>query len=144
MNDQTGDKDHQAGFLYASQQSHWPDNEQDIVERLPEDWLENTASGLRVKKANRTRLPQAVIVSTEGKESAGGDPYHFIKAPFHFCLACGVAYSGRQQSDYGKLAVLSSEGRSTATTILSIATLQSLRQDSDLDKDCLLYTSRCV
>ncbi len=135
VNDQTGDKDQQAGFLYASQQSPWPDNEQDIVERLPEDWLENTASGLRVKKANRNRLPQAVQVSTEGKESAGGDPYHFIKAPFHFCLACGVAYSGRQQSDYGKLAVLSSEGRSTATTILSIATLQSLRQDTDLDKE---------
>ena len=135
VNDQTGDKDQQAGFLYASQQSPWPDNEQDIVERLPEDWLENTASGLRVKKANRNRLPQAVQVSTEGKESASGDPYHFIKAPFHFCLACGVAYSGRQQSDYGKLAVLSSEGRSTATTILSIATLQSLRQDTDLDKE---------
>lgn len=135
VNDQAGDKDQQTGFLYASQRDPWPDNDQGIVERLPEDWLENTATGLRVKKANRNRLPLEVQVSAEGTESASGDPYHFIRTPFHFCLACGVAYSGRQQSDYGKLAVLSSEGRSTATTILSIATLQSLRQDNDLDKE---------
>ena len=134
LNDQSSGQDQQAGFLYASQEQPWPEgaDEQAVIDRLPEDWLEDTGTGLRVKTASRKRLPEAVRVSADGKQSAGANLYHFIKTPFPFCLACGVAYSGRQKSDYGKLSVLSSEGRSTATTILSLATLQSLRNDQSL------------
>jgi ATP-dependent helicase YprA (DUF1998 family)/very-short-patch-repair endonuclease len=137
LNDQSSSDDQQAGFLYASQDTPWPEDadEQEIVERLPEDWLEDTGHGLKVKKASRPRLPKAVHIETDGQERADGALFHFVKTPFPFCLACGVAYSGRQKSDYGKLALLSSEGRSTATTILSLATLQSLRQDGALQPE---------
>ncbi len=49
-----------------------------------------------------------------------------------FCLNCGVAYSARQ-SDFGKLSTLSSEGRSSATTLLSLSAILSLKA-SDLAK----------
>jgi ATP-dependent helicase YprA (DUF1998 family)/very-short-patch-repair endonuclease len=137
LNEQSGDDRQQSGFLYASQETPWPEDAYDpeIVERLPEDWLEDTGQGLRVNKASRPRLPKAVRIDTGGEERADGALFHFVKTPFPFCLACGVAYSGRQKSDYGKLAVLSSEGRSTATTVLSLAALQSLRQEGSLSSE---------
>src|SRR5262249_54871697 len=60
--------------------------------------------------------------------------YHYVKAPFRLCLRCGVEHGTRQTSDFGKLATLSSEGRSTATTILSLAAIQGLR-GSDLPRE---------
>src|SRR5262249_13289953 len=53
---------------------------------------------------------------------------HFIPAPFRFCLCCGVAYNARQSSDFGKLSALGSEGRSTATTILSLSAVRHMRE----------------
>lgn len=137
LNEQSGDDGLQPGFLFASQEAPWPEdaNAAEIIERLPEDWLEDTDQGLRVKKANRPRLPKAVHLEPGGEERADGAWFHFVKTPFPFCLACGVAYSVRQKSDYGKLAVLSSEGRSTATTVLSLTVLQSLRQDGTLSSE---------
>src|SRR5690606_10252569 len=58
---------------------------------------------------------------------------HFVHSPFAFCLHCGVTYSGRERSDFGKLASLSSEGRSTATTVLSLSALRALRRDEALE-----------
>ena len=54
-----------------------------------------------------------------------------MPAPFRFCLHCGVAYEFRQTSDFAKLASLASEGRSTATTILSLSAIRSLRNAED-------------
>ncbi|MCL4861282.1 MAG: DEAD/DEAH box helicase [Caldilineaceae bacterium] len=134
LTDQTGEDNQERGFLYASTANPWPDDLAQAIEqgRLPEDWLENTANGVQVKRASRTRLPLAVRVDPLGQETAGGAPYHYVRSPFAFCLNCGVAYSSRQRSDFGKLASLSSEGRSTATTVLSLATLHGLRQDTTL------------
>ena len=64
-----------------------------------------------------------------GVEDLGGAGYHFVRSPFGLCLNCGVSYGGRERSDYGKLASLTSEGRSTATTILSLSTIRALRAD---------------
>src|SRR5207247_5620358 len=58
---------------------------------------------------------------------------HFVPAPFRFCLRCGTAYAGaRSGSDFSRLATLGSEGRSTATTILSLSTVRHLRKDEAL------------
>ena len=55
----------------------------------------------------------------------------FIPAPFRFCLCCEVSYGARQTSDFAKLSSLSSEGRSTATTILSLSAIRSSRNEPD-------------
>jgi len=57
-----------------------------------------------------------------------------VKAPFRFCLSCGVSYSARARSEFGKLTSLGSEGRSTATTVLSLAAIRHLRRETTLDR----------
>jgi len=47
-------------------------------------------------------------------------------------LSCGVSYASSTRSDFGKLASLSTEGRSTATTVLSLAIVRALRAIASL------------
>lgn len=125
-------KDH--GFLYRNPNSPWPEDVGQLIEenRLPEDWLEQTKSGMRIKSGQRKKLPETVYVDPSGIEVSEGRSYTFVRSPFPFCLNCGVTYTGREFSDFGKLATLSSEGRSTATTILSLSALRALRRDETL------------
>jgi ATP-dependent helicase YprA (DUF1998 family) len=127
LNDQGGDDHDEAGFLYLSTDEIWRDDLPYLQEHLPEDWFEDTASGVRVQYGRRKLLPKRVIVSPSGQESDSGRECRWIAAPFRFCLHCGVAYGGQQRSDFGKLAELSSEGRSTATTILVLSSIRHLR-----------------
>ncbi len=134
LHDQTSKEDHQRGFLYHHPADPWPHDDAAILERLPEDWLELSPSGLlRVKRHYRQKQPQAVRLDTLGQEDEQGTTYHFVHSPFAFCLHCGVAYSSREHSDFGKLASLSSEGRSTATTVLTLSALRALRADEALE-----------
>ncbi len=132
LNDYFRDEDEEKGFLYFNPANPWPDDLASQLERLPDDWLEIHGDDVRIKRDRRKKLPKPVRINTLGKKDAEGEQFHFITAPFGFCLNCGVSYSGRARSDYGKLATLSSEGRSTATTILSLSTLRALRQDETL------------
>jgi hypothetical protein len=52
----------------------------------------------------------------------------FIPKPFLTCLNCGVVYT-KKPSEYSKLARLSSEGRSTATTLLCLSTVNRLKHN---------------
>jgi len=134
LRDQTREEDQQRGFLYYNPADPWPQADEAVLERLPEDWLELSPAGLlRVKRHYRQKQPQAVRLNTLGQEDEQGATYHFIHSPFAFCLHCGVTYSGRERSDFGKLASLSSEGRSTATTVLSLSALRALRRDEALE-----------
>ncbi|HSH62416.1 MAG TPA: DEAD/DEAH box helicase, partial [Acidimicrobiales bacterium] len=121
-----------AGFLYLSTDDPWPDDASEVVERLPEDWLEETARGIRVKSSHTKLLPRAVPVDAGGGLGQGGALAWFVPAPFRLCLLCGVSYGGHVKSDFTKLATLGSEGRSTATTVLSLSAVRSLRADSEL------------
>ena len=56
----------------------------------------------------------------------GATPVYFIPDSFRLCLNCGVYYAGRQ-SDAGKLTSLESGGRSSATSLLGLATIKALR-----------------
>ena len=51
----------------------------------------------------------------------------FMSTPFAFCLRCGVSYEQVRGNDFGKLATLDAEGRSSAMTLLSSAIVRSLR-----------------
>src|ERR1035437_1170906 len=73
------------------------------------------------------------MADTDGKENVAGHAGHFVESPFRFCLHCRVAYDFRTTSDFGKLTSLGTEGRSTATTILSLATIRHLRKEQTLD-----------
>ncbi|AAF12564.1 DEAD/DEAH box helicase [Deinococcus radiodurans] len=118
------------GYLYLGDPP-WPLDEEKLLERLPDNWLEEKNGQLRVKSSRRGQLPRTVRVSGLGEVGqAERVRAAFIEGEFRFCLCCGVSYLGRT-GKLTKLATLSSEGRSTATTLLSMAAVQGLRK-SDL------------
>lgn len=121
-----------AGYLYYSSGNPWPEDELEIMNRLPDDWLENR-KGIQLVRSSRIKdLPRLVNVAPDGKEHRDGLAFHYISVPFRFCMHCGVTYGSRQSSDFAKLATLGSEGRSTATTILTLSAVRHLQQDADL------------
>jgi ATP-dependent helicase YprA (DUF1998 family)/very-short-patch-repair endonuclease len=130
--DQEADSDALPGYLYLSSFDSWPTDLSAVLDRLPEDWVEEERGQRRVRRNRREYLPQLIRIAPNGRESEQGTVVHFIPAPFRFCLCCGVAYGPRQKSDFAKLASLSSEGRSTATTILSLSVIRSLRNEPTL------------
>jgi len=121
------------GFLHVSTENPWPIETEAILARLPEDWLDGGPNAPRVRKERRGDLPQSLRVATSGIEQDDGTDAHFIGAPFRFCLNCGISYDMHQRSDFAKLASLGTEGRSTASTILSLSAVRSLRKDTELE-----------
>ena len=128
--------DAEAGYLYYNGDNAWPADIQTAIadNRIPEDWLESGKNGWRVQSGSRAKLPIPVSVDPLGVNTPEGLDFQYIKAPFAFCLHCGVAYAGRM-SDVSKLSTLSLEGRSTATTVLGLSILRALRRDDTLDKE---------
>jgi len=129
LSDRISDDDSESGFLHFNTMNPWPADAQGVIERLPDDWLEELNGALRVRANRRDELPQAVRVGPDGHEAEAGLDAQYLRAPFRFCLRCGVAYGFRQASDFAKLTSLGSEGRSTATTILSLAAIRHLRRE---------------
>lgn len=127
------DDDGETGFLHIRAADAWPDEGPALLDRLPESWIELDRRGQRVvKKTRRLDVPRTVYLSPLGIEGAGSIRAQWLPAPFRFCLNCGVTYSAHQSSDFGKLATLGSEGRSTATTVMALSVMQRLRREHDL------------
>ena len=134
LRDQQGDHESEPGFIYLSTTNPWPTDSAKEAERLPDDWMEERQGARRVRRERRKDLPELVRLNTEAMENADGIASHYISAPFRFCLHCGVSWGARQRDDFAKLTSLGSEGRSTATTILSLSAIRNLRQ-SGLQED---------
>jgi ATP-dependent helicase YprA (DUF1998 family)/very-short-patch-repair endonuclease len=117
----------ETGFLHISREEPWPGDPELWLDRLPDDWLEERNGILRVRRDRQDHLPEPIQIGLDGTEDAGGLHAHIVPAPFRFCLCCSVSYGFRLTSDFTKLSTLSSEGRSTATTILSLSAIRSLR-----------------
>lgn len=132
FSDRLPDEDSEVGYLYIGSHRPWPQDFDTLVEGgyLPDDWLEERNGVRRIRSHRRDKLPRHVRVVPSGAEDADGQECVYIGSPFMFCLNCGVSY-GPRQGDFGKLATLSSEGRSSATTLLSLSAIRSLKT-SDL------------
>ncbi|MDC0743212.1 DEAD/DEAH box helicase [Polyangium mundeleinium] len=89
----------------------------DREEDYPETWLDFDAAGNpRIKSHYRSARAREVIVAPNGKVGSGAKAW-FIPGRFRFCLRCGATYSTSAR-DRTRLASLSAEGRSSATTVL--------------------------
>lgn len=119
----SGEGEVDAGFLYISESHPWPDELGDMLDRLPEDWLQEDG---KLRRDRRKHLPTNVHVGPDGSEAETGESCTFVIAPFRFCLFCGVSYDFYQKSDFPKLSPVGTEGRSTATTILSLSTIRNM------------------
>ncbi len=107
----------------------------DIESQYPENWLEVRGGSTRLKPYYRRSAPVSVQVSTEGEVVHEGVSGWFISGPFRFCLnpECDAYYEGNIR-ELTKLSGLSSEGRSSATTILTLSSLKHLI-GTDLDDE---------
>jgi ATP-dependent helicase YprA (DUF1998 family)/very-short-patch-repair endonuclease len=132
VSDRLDNDDGEAGYLYISEAAPWPDNAAEFIPKLPDTWLETKDGVVTVRKSQRPNLPKKVFITGMAVEGEGDQVAWWLPSPFRFCLHCGVAYNPRQQSDFGKLATLGSEGRSTATTVMTLSTIRKLRADDAL------------
>jgi ATP-dependent helicase YprA (DUF1998 family) len=109
----------EAGYLMlAPLENDWSED------RIPDEWRDRNG---RLKPSWRDRVPQAVCVSPSGDfftmPAAGAIRMWWQPAPFSLCLNCGEFYS-RRELEFAKLASLSSEARTSATTVLATSLLR--------------------
>lgn len=126
------------GYLYISSDLPWPDDAL-AAGRLPDSWLvtDPDTDQVEVLDSKRKYSPDKVFVGADGTIGQGGEglPAWFVSTPFAFCMRCGVSYEQVRGNDFGKLATLDAEGRSSAVSLLSAAVVRSLRgiDPSELD-----------
>lgn len=109
------DDDVSYGFLMLG---HW--NEDDY----PESWLDFKKDPPGVKSYYKKYRPQEVHVLPTGEPSLDGARGFYLPGGFRFCLSCGQAHSSGR--DWTRLGSLSAEGRSSATTTLTLSSLRYL------------------
>jgi ATP-dependent helicase YprA (DUF1998 family) len=104
---------------------------------LPQEWYDRRG---RLTSTWKERVPQEVWVAPDGsfgsERREGRIKMWWQPAPFCLCLNCGQYYT-RKDSEFGKLASISSEARSSATTVLSTSLLRHASQ-SGIARDKLL------
>ena len=108
-----------AGYLMlASAENEWNQD------RIPEEWRDPKG---RLRTNRRDRVPEPVYVTADGaytNQASGAKlKMWWQRSPFLLCLSCGVFYTDREQ-EFTKLASISSEARSSATTVLATSLLR--------------------
>ena len=126
----------QPGYLMPE-----PENDSDYSfggdpEDYPEDWLDARRDGsIRLRSDRRAYAAQSVTVNIDGPVGTTGRRAWFLPGKFRFCPACGDQ-PAVQAREINKLASLSAEGRSSATTLLVSSALRWMNANADaLPKD---------
>ena len=89
---------------------------------MPDSWLEQAANGERIKQNYKSAEPLSESIDARGHRG-GGRRFWFIPGKFRFCLSCGHEHQAHGR-DINRLSGLSGEGRSSATTVLTLAMLR--------------------
>ncbi|RTZ78182.1 MAG: helicase [Gammaproteobacteria bacterium] len=120
------------GFFYFDPEHRWDDAD---LNNYPENWIEEHRGESRLKSNYKSYAPVRTHVEPNGICSHDGTHGWFIPGSFRFCLHCGVSYAARGR-DANRLIGLSGEGRSSATTVLTISALRYLlEQDQELSDE---------
>ncbi|CBL44289.1 DEAD/DEAH box helicase [gamma proteobacterium HdN1] len=99
------------------------------IEDLPETWLDLSRAQPKIKPNYKKAVPYSVSVDAQGRERHG-EPFWYIPGKFRFCLSCGQLHEAHGK-DINRLASLSGEGRSSATTILTLSALRQLFNNTE-------------
>lgn len=129
--EEAAEEEVQPGYIFFNSREPWPKDMKDIMEKLPDHWVQEHKGKLRVKPYKIKSLPEEMMLGPGGAWDKNGLRCHFIPEPFQLCLNCGISYSGRR-TEFAKLSSLASEGRSTATTILSLSAVKHLHREKEL------------
>ena len=134
--DRDGTDGSNAGYLYVATDLPWPTNIDQVLgdHRLPDSWTTEGPSGTTVISTRKDRVPTALQLMPDGTVTyEGGQPAAFIPSPFAFCLRCGVSYENLRGNEFARLASMSSEGRSSAVTVITSSIVRQLRAVVDPD-----------
>ena len=106
----------------------------DRDDEYPESWQDFDARGRpRLNRYYRDARPRRYLVAPDGRVGAGMAVW-FLPGKFRFCLRCRNTQGGASR-DRTRLASLSAEGRSSATTVLVASALRWMHGgDSSLDR----------
>lgn len=107
-----------------------PENDPDFVfgdgekpDSYPESWREERGGAERLRSSYKKRRPVRYGIAPDGRRDGEGREFWFIPGKFAFCLRCQDA-PNQNMRERNKLAGLSSEGRSSATTLLVSSALE--------------------
>lgn len=117
----TEDRDGRYGFLTPIREG------QDFrgnVEDYPDTWLDASKDPSRLKPHYKQFQVCALAVDVQGTRGSGKQHW-FIPGHFRFCVQCSNLHEARRR-DINRLSGLSGEGRSSATTMLTLSTLREM------------------
>jgi Lhr-like helicase len=118
------DSGEQAGYLMPEPECDADYMFTGALEDYPEDWLEAGPRGVMRLRSNRRRsAPRELAVDPGGAVGTTGRRAWFLPGKFGFCPAC-KDQPPSQAREINKLASLSAEGRSSATTLLVSSALR--------------------
>jgi ATP-dependent helicase YprA (DUF1998 family) len=121
-------------LMLAPMESDW--NE----ELIPEEWRQFNG---KLKPNWRDRVPRAIWVAPDGSYSTkpreGFQKMWWQEKGFYLCLSCGEFYEGHAR-EFTKLATLSSEARSSATTITAVSLLRHAERTKAAQSKLLTFT----
>lgn len=100
------------------------------LEDLPENWLDLTRAEPKIRATYKKAIPYETLVDPQGNEGRG-EAYWYIPGKFRFCLNCGQLHEAHGK-DINRLASLSGEGRSSATTVLTLSALRQLFSQEEI------------
>lgn len=115
-----------AFFMADADRSVWEEN----FDAYPEHWLDFSRTEPQLKSNYKKHNPRSVSVSPAGELDNKGMHGWLIPGSIRFCLNCRTSYvtAGRESS---RLSSLSGEGRSSATTMLTLSALSFLYEQDD-------------
>ncbi len=112
----------------------------ELSELIPGQWYDSKG---KVSRTWKERVPQKVWVYPDGRytttEVADAIPMWWQQHKFWLCPRCGEFYS-ESANEFLKLVSLSSEGRSSATTILALSFLRHATETEVLKPKLLTFT----
>jgi superfamily II DNA/RNA helicase len=103
---------------------------------LPDEWFDFKNGVYRLKPSYKKRVPQEVFVDKYGLIGPGGTPFWFMPGRFGYCVRCGTSHALRGR-DINRLAGLSGEGRSSATSVLTLTAMRELQKGSGANQKLL-------
>jgi Lhr-like helicase len=126
LDDQEGET---AGYLTTMSDGDTEYSFTGEIETYPEDWLEERNGVERLRANRKRRAPQMIKVAPDGRQDLSGRSFWFIPGKFGFCPCC-LDQPNPSMRERTKLAGLSGEGRSSATTLLVSTALEWMNWSS--------------
>jgi hypothetical protein len=117
------DQDEETGYLTPTGEGDSEYAFTGEIETYPEEWREERNGVERLRANRKRRMPQLFTMAPDGRRDSSENSFWFIPGKFGFCPCC-LDQPHPSMRERTKLAGLSGEGRSSATTLLVSTALE--------------------